>query len=266
VLTLIIYQTQTKLAMNQFQAFDYDFVGLRTASTEIRLLDLYPSQGLVDTCLIGRLYSTSIKNPSPYTALSYVWGVGNKTQSIRVSSLNHGGEASISITESLETALQHFRQPDKIITLWIDQICINQAGNREKGQQVALMGSIYSAAKEVLVWLGPSQDGSDELMEAWQFIGQKARDFGLESYMNPQSYYLISALGRSKDAADETAVCFQDLLARTVDVFAPLLKMALKKWFERPYFSQVWIIQEFYLCPDIIFVAVPSQYPLTLSN
>ncbi|KAJ4251398.1 hypothetical protein NW762_011380 [Fusarium torreyae] len=251
--------------MNQSQAFSYDSVKLQTASTEIRLLDLYPLQNLIEDRLIGCLYSTSIEDPPPYTALSYVWGLGRKSQSIWVPNANHDGGANIPITESLETALRHFRKPDKVITLWIDQICINQADSREKGQQVAMMGSIYSAAKQVLVWLGPAQDGSDELMDAWQEIGQKARDFGLESYMNPQDYYLITALGRNKDPADDSAVRFQGLLACTVDVFAPLLKeMALKKWFERPYFSRAWIIQEFCLCPDTIFKCGSRMIPVDL--
>ncbi|KAF4503033.1 Heterokaryon incompatibility 6, OR allele [Fusarium agapanthi] len=250
--------------MSQLQAFDYDAVGLRTASTEIRLLDLYPSQGLVDDRLIGRLYTTSIESPSPYIALSYVWGLGGKTQSIQVSNLSDDDEETfIPITESLETALRYFRKPDKVITLWIDQICINQADNKEKGQQVAMMRSIYSSATQVLVWLGPAQDGSDELMEAWQNIGHRAVEFGLESYLNPQSYHLISNLGRSKDPSDETAVSFQSLLASTVEAFAPLLKgMTLKKWFERPYFSRVWIIQEFCLCPDTIFVCGSKTIPV----
>ncbi|KAF5712274.1 heterokaryon incompatibility 6 OR allele [Fusarium mundagurra] len=249
--------------MNQFRAFDYGSVELRTASTEIRLLDLYPSQGLVDSRLIGRLYTASIETPSPYIALSYVWGLGDKSRLIQISNLSDDDEAFIPITESLETALRHFRKPDKVTTLWIDQICINQADNKEKGQQVAMMGRIYSSATQVLVWLGPAQDGSDELMEAWQSIGQKSREFGLESYMNPQSYYLISALARSKDPSDETAVRFQNLLASTVEAFAPLLKeMALKRWFERPYFSRVWIIQEFCLCSDTIFVCGSKMIPV----
>ncbi|KAF9770312.1 hypothetical protein IL306_012167 [Fusarium sp. DS 682] len=218
--------------MNQLQVFNYDSVTLYTASTEIRLLDLYPSQGLADSRLIGRLYSTAIKNPIP-------------------------------ITESLETALRHFRKPDEIITLWIDQICINQGDNREKGQQVAMIGRIYSAAKQVLVWLGPVQDGSDGVMEAWQDIGQQAREFGLESYLTPQRYYLLSTLGRNKDPADEAAVSFRNLLSCTAEVFAPLLKdMALKKWFERPYFSRVWIIQEFCLCSDTVFVCGSKAIPV----
>ncbi|KAF4952510.1 hypothetical protein FGADI_6745 [Fusarium gaditjirri] len=249
--------------MNQFQAFDYASVGLRTASTEIRLLDLYHSKDLPDSRLIGRLYTTSIKNPSRYIALSYVWGVGNKTQSIHLLNSNDDGQAVIHITESLETALRHFRKPDEVIPLWIDQICINQADNKEKSQQVAIMGNIYSAAKQVLVWLGPAQDGSDELMGAWQDIGQRARDFGLESCMNPQGYSLVSAWARNRNPADETTIGFQDLLARTVAVFAPLLKqMALKKWFERPYFSRVWIIQEFCLCPETVFVCGSKAVPV----
>jgi hypothetical protein len=249
--------------MDQFQAFEYGCVELRTASTEIRLLDLYPSQGLVDSRLIGRLYTTSIESPSPYIALSYVWGLGDKSQSIHLSNSNDNGDAVVHITESLETALRHFRKPDEVITLWIDQICINQADNKEKGQQVAMMGRVYSSAIQVLVWLGPAQDGSDKVMEAWQDIGQRAREFGLEGYMTPQSYYLISALARSKDPSDETAVSFQNLLASTVEAFAPLLKeMVLKKWFERPYFSRVWIIQEFCLCPDTIFVCGSKTIPV----
>ncbi|KAF5617314.1 heterokaryon incompatibility 6 OR allele [Fusarium tjaetaba] len=249
--------------MDQFQAFDYGSVELRTASTEIRLLDLYPSQGLVDSRLIGRLHTSSIESPSPYVALSYVWGLGNKTQSIQISNSSDDESVFIPITGSLETALRHFRTPDEVITLWIDQICINQADNKEKGQQVAMMGRIYSSATQVLVWLGPAQDGSDGLMEAWQDIGQKSREFGLEGYMNPQSYYLISALARSKDPSDETAMSFQSLLASTVETFAPLLKeMLLKKWFERPYFSRVWIIQEFCLCPDTIFVCGSKTIPV----
>ncbi|RBQ73497.1 hypothetical protein FVER14953_03371 [Fusarium verticillioides] len=249
--------------MDQFQAFDYDSVELRTASTEIRLLDLYPSRGLVDSRLIGHLYTSSIGSPSPYIALSYVWGLGNKTQSIQISNSSDDEAAFIPITESLETALQHFRKPDEVITLWIDQICINQADNREKGQQVAMMGRIYSSATQVLVWLGPAQDGSDKLMEAWQDIGQKSQEFGMESYMNPQSYCLISALARSKDPSDETAMRFQSLLASTVEAFAPLLKESvLKKWFKRPYFSRVWIIQEFCLCPETIFVCGSKTIPV----
>lgn len=255
--------------MNQHRPFKYDSVKLQTVSTEIRLLDLYPSQHESlqnefntgeasdrQSRLICRLYTMKIEKHACYTALSYVWGEGRKSGSIWVTNVsNNGGEASIPITESLNTALLSLRKADKITTLWIDQICINQADNDEKGEQVVMMGSIYSAAKQVLVWLGPAENGSDQLMDAWQEIGQGARDFGLESYMTPQRYYVMSAMMRNETPTNEATMHFQDLLAHTVDVFAPLLKeLALKAWFDRPYFSRAWIVQEFCLCADTVFV------------
>ncbi|RBR14522.1 uncharacterized protein FIESC28_07651 [Fusarium coffeatum] len=251
--------------MSDPQILQYSSVELDNASTEIRLLDLHPPQiGEVDDRvasnwnkpLICRLYKTCITDPCPYKALSYVWGEGRKTESIWVvSSPGKSGEASIPITESLDTALRHLRKPDETVTLWIDQICINQADNKEKGEQVAMMGRIYSEATQVIVWLGPAADGSDGLMNAWQDVGQKARDFGLDSYMTPQGFHAMSAIMRNEDPTDETTRRFQVLLQHTVGILAPLLRdIALKAWFERPYFSRVWIIQEFCLCPDTVFV------------
>ncbi|KAF5658716.1 het-6OR heterokaryon incompatibility (het-6OR allele) [Fusarium heterosporum] len=258
--------------MNHTQGFDYSSVQLRTASSEIRLLDLYPSQDLdrvanaADSRLSCRLYTTIIENPSPYIALSYVWGDGQKCKSIwAIDASDTCEESSIPITESLQTALRHLRRSDKIITLWIDQICINQADNDEKGEQVGMMGSLYSRATQVLVWLGPAQDGSDVLMEAWQDIGQSARDFGVESYMTRERYHLISAIMKNADPTNEATMHFQDLLTRAVDIFAPLIKsLALKMWLERPYFSRVWTIQEFCLCADTVFVCGTKSLPVEL--
>ncbi|KAJ4138685.1 hypothetical protein NW768_002539 [Fusarium equiseti] len=259
--------------MVNLHLFHYSSVELNNASTEIRLLDLYPPQNNElespvasdwDKPLVCHLYKTSIADPSPYKALSYVWGDGGKTQSIWVaSSAAKSGETSIPITESLDTALRHLRRPNESVTVWIDQICINQADNKEKGEQVALMGRVYSAASQVLVWLGPAANVSDGLMDAWQDVGQKARDFGLEGYMTPQGFHEISTIMRNESRTDETTIRFQDLLKHTVDVFAPLLRqMALKSWFERPYFSRVWIIQEFCLCADTVFVCGTRTVPV----
>jgi hypothetical protein len=38
--------------------------------------------------------------------------------------------------------------------IWIDALCIDQGCNAERGHQVQRMGSIYSNAQEVFVWLG----------------------------------------------------------------------------------------------------------------
>lgn len=41
--------------------------------------------------------------------------------------------------------------------LWIDAFCIDQTNNEEKKHQVLLIHRIYSAAQNVLVWLGLSE-------------------------------------------------------------------------------------------------------------
>lgn len=42
----------------------------------------------------------------------------------------------------------------------IDQVCINQKDIDEQSQQVAQTHDIFSRATKVLVWLGPSFEGS----------------------------------------------------------------------------------------------------------
>ncbi|KAM6506532.1 hypothetical protein FSOLCH5_013507 [Fusarium solani] len=271
-------------AIKHIQAFDYNSVKLQTASTEIRLLELYPSQShdfedeadeaadpTRDDRLVCRLHTTTIEKPSPpFKALSYVWGDGNKTRSIWVISSPGGkfgqcGETSIPITESLDTALRHLRRRRETITLWIDQICINQADNGEKSEQVGMMGSIYSRAKQVLVWLGPAGGGSDALMDAWQDIGQWARDLGLESYLTRERFHLLSSIMTNENPANEATMHFQDLIARTAGVFAPLMREGvLSTWFERPYFKRAWIVQEFCLCANTVFVYGAKVVPVEL--
>jgi hypothetical protein len=43
---------------------------------------------------------------------------------------------------------------------WIDQICINQEDETEKGHQVQFMGEIFRRAYNVFAWLGMEDDDS----------------------------------------------------------------------------------------------------------
>jgi hypothetical protein len=46
--------------------------------------------------------------------------------------------------------------------LWIDQLCIDQENNDEKGPQIQLMGDIYRTACEVVIWLGEDHTFFDD--------------------------------------------------------------------------------------------------------
>ena len=93
-----------------------------------------------------------------YEAVSYTWATedGNDERTNMI--LCDG--AYIRVTLKGEAVLRRFRDSAAERILWVDAICINQEDTIERGQQVQLMGIIYSKASQVLIWLGeaPAQE------------------------------------------------------------------------------------------------------------
>ncbi|GKT41051.1 heterokaryon incompatibility protein 6, OR allele [Colletotrichum spaethianum] len=262
--------------------FSYDTQArLPSASTHIRLLELYPSgrgthatsassSGADSTdedepghaahyssplkCTIS---ITPIATPQPYKALSYTWGQPDKSHSIEI------GGAHLAITASLDTALRHLRQKDEPVTLWVDQICINQVDMGEKNEQVPLMTQVYSKAELVLVWLGPAADNSDALMECWKEIGQAARDLNIESYLTRERLPLLPPILENRNPEDPVTIQFQILLEKAVPMFNALLE-AMIAWNNRPWFSRVWTIQEQALGVNTFFLCGSKMVSLDL--
>jgi hypothetical protein len=121
----------------------------------IRVVELLDSSGdELDCSLIhGRV------DKLKYQCLSYVWGKPDKPFKINVRDRGSGAIVGhIPVTLNLHNALQDLRNSRDIQNkvFWIDQICIHQEDNVEKGRQVALMGEIYKAATAVIMYLGPA--------------------------------------------------------------------------------------------------------------
>jgi hypothetical protein len=95
----------------------------------------------------------------PYEALSYVWGDPGNTVSI------HVNQHDLQVTTNLHAALLQLRNSFIDRYFWIDAICINQADEEEKVQQIQLMYRIYSFAQRVLVWLGAEDTNSVQALE-----------------------------------------------------------------------------------------------------
>jgi hypothetical protein len=72
------------------------------------------------------------------------------------------------LTQSLHNALKQLRVM-KITKLWINALCINQE-DHERSRQVGLMKLIYSMAKEVIAWIGPTSTDSSQAMTALRRI------------------------------------------------------------------------------------------------
>jgi hypothetical protein len=149
------------------------------------------------------------KHCPPYVALSYVWGNANSTRPILVN-----GHV-LQIGTSLHAALIHLQVILPASTLlWIDAICINQNNSQERSEQVQYMREIYSNAKEVVVWLGPSFEGSDELF----------------AYMREHEARCVVGEANGE-------VC--TIPPRTG------LRLPLSTLVRLPYWTRYWIVQEF---------------------
>ncbi|KAH6690806.1 heterokaryon incompatibility protein-domain-containing protein, partial [Leptodontidium sp. MPI-SDFR-AT-0119] len=96
----------------------------------IRLLHLEPD--FDGAPLKGSLSIHDFDGQFPYNALYYVWGAPDFNKSLSID------KQELRITHNLHAILRHLRYPDRMHTLWIDAICINQQDRTEKGPQVAL--------------------------------------------------------------------------------------------------------------------------------
>ncbi|RYN24920.1 hypothetical protein AA0112_g8877 [Alternaria arborescens] len=90
-----------------------------------------------------------------YEATSYTWGDPTITRIISCNGRN------FAVTTNAYQYLRRLRLEDKDRLLWMDSICINQADDGEKAQQVPMMGDIYQRARRVVVWLGEACKNSD---------------------------------------------------------------------------------------------------------
>lgn len=123
------------------------------------------------------LKTLSLNDPPIYKALSYTWGDINSKKSLILNG------ATCLITKNLDVALRHLQHEDSPEPLWVDSLCINQEDNDEKSEQVQRMKSIYESASKVIVWLGPSANNSDLVMNFLAELGKQACELGLPEPM-----------------------------------------------------------------------------------
>jgi len=128
------------------------------AEDGLRLLILHPSTANgISEPLEGTLASVPFSEKPKYLGLSYTWGGGDYwvkwlPDAWRERPYIVLNGRPFEIGQNLAVALARLRS-DLPLTLWVDQICINQADLAERNAQVALMAFIYSRAATVVSWL-----------------------------------------------------------------------------------------------------------------
>ncbi|KAF4966923.1 hypothetical protein FSARC_5456 [Fusarium sarcochroum] len=140
----------------------------------IRILDFNVSWDCSDPLCNFRV--VSLNDPPDYTAISYCWG--DSTEIARIKSCDGG---SVPLSQTLLGLFESLKKQYSNFSVWVDAICIDQANTREKESQIPLMGKVYSSAKEVLVWLG---DSNDNTKKAFSFMNtEETNDSGLEQVL-----------------------------------------------------------------------------------
>lgn len=221
-----------------------EYNALRVVESEIRVVQLSP--GLPWSPLSGTLLRTALRSKKSthdatddlnsvsgersklcYEALSYVWGPTIRNHHIDLVSIGQ-----IPITDNLAQALKRLRRLEEVRTIWIDAVCINQNDPIERGQQVQIMGQIYSNASRVLVWLGDCNERWEVLTQTYLF----QNDFGSSIYHGHNQLIENNPL----DMVDDW---------RIRDLVAAIKGAKYGYWWER-----AWIVQEFALahCAPIV--------------
>lgn len=265
--------TSTALTLADVQNLpQYTYSPLDEASSEIRLLAL-DTTGSGDDIISCRLITASLDdapeyhgagkfNKSPiecFTPLSYCWGSASFTEHIIVD--GH----SFLVTPSLHTALRHFRNaiepPEDPFNKrdrknetywWIDAICVNQKDVAERNSQVGLMTRLYRAARMVHVWLGEERDNSSQAMNLIKDLAYLPSDPD-----DMESWNYIPKKAGQTHRPDGPGRRMKKLPAHDTTVLSDEEKLenytALVSFYQRPWFSRIWIRQEIALPEDVTF-------------
>ncbi|USP74030.1 hypothetical protein yc1106_01304 [Curvularia clavata] len=171
----------------------------------------------------------NIDDAPAYEALSYAWGESTSSIEIRCNG------QPVTIRSELSHAWTKLRSPDTTRIIWADALCINQNDSAEKSHQVPLMGSIYSLAKRVVIWLG--QGNEEQIAEAFAYstyIANACLNYDEERGLLRNHKERYKALSLPKDLFRESSW------------------KSLKELYKRPWFSRVWCVQEIRLAQDAL--------------
>ncbi|KAK6217260.1 heterokaryon incompatibility protein [Colletotrichum tabaci] len=260
----------------------------------IRLIQITPD-GSKSQGFTLQLKTCTLDDVPPFWALSYTWGSSDfddgsdslttpETRYVQVECEGRGLEVGETLFDFLtqvkddminvsgsppqhripprdNTASPRHRLlfPANPLNLWVDAICIDQRSSREKSHQVQLMGRIYEAARNVVVWLG-SAEPNDNV--SWVFdtfvpvIRAEAR--------SSATVALLQEIGPELDHPEATRLLGRDFCDRWrrsyPDYFAFFLR---KRWLTRG-----WVVQEAALpAPaDIVLQCGAAQFPWSRAN
>ena len=185
----------------------------------------------VSSTVFCNLFVADLSSSPDYIALSYTWGnpfppsdpdFAHFERPDRIIRVN-GFE--VTVTANLFDALIALWRVDADAAFWIDALCIDQTNNGERQAQVAIMGDIYSSAREAIVWPGPTRDLEPVRKILFGTFLPRLREANQGDYPG--------VLNPSTPRPNDTG------LDPDVDAFKRWLRFMSRTWF-----SRVWTFQE----------------------
>lgn len=160
----------------------------------------------------GRFQVVDLNDPPEYDALSYTWADQRGDRSLCRQIYLGDDSAPLPITLNCDRALRSLRRRESERFIWVDAICIDQQSPSERSHQVGLMREIYSSAATVRIYVGNERWGDDQ-------------------------------------AGDQTIFALQRASAGSCDL--SYKTQLLSKFFQRPYFYRLWVVQEVLLARSV---------------
>jgi hypothetical protein len=214
---------------------------LEESRKQIRILKLLP--GPADSPVFCELNLTDLcsDDHAGYEALSYCWGNTNNSKAIQLSG------QQFRVTSNLYAALKRLRHKyDKIRTLWVDAICINQQDPIERAWQVQMMGYVYAKASKVIVWLG----------EPTEYVGgyeyQELRGLFERSQLPGSSYE--SFLNDEGPTWNQGTTSGLPLTTEEIVNEIPQSSTGASTLFDFPWFRRIWVLQEVFNATRVVVV------------
>ncbi|EXJ76195.1 uncharacterized protein A1O5_00703 [Cladophialophora psammophila CBS 110553] len=190
--------------------------------TSIRLLTLYP--GRFQDHVEASLEEYDLRKDPYYEAISYYWGRQMPEYNITVN-----GQV-LQVRKNLYDFLRKLRSGSQNRILWVDAICISQMDLEEKSQQVRNIHHVFLQASCVHAWLGEHQNSSEVLFDPQEDDWQPHEGLFRKAWRLTFSPTPLRKLYDARRRRARIWIAF----------------------FERPYFSRRWIVQELVLARSIM--------------
>lgn len=220
---------------------------LNTLKNEIRLLDVLPDDPSGIICC--KVFNVSLDEAPEFHAVSYTWGDPLDTEQILVN--GQVREVTASCWQVLSTHSSWRSDLGRHDLIWLDALCINQNDLREREQQVLRMHLIYAKGFcEVHLGdcpLDPFAPWDDRVaVRALMLLGKRE---GLEIQPgNHQDCGEDAKEANTTDDDEEEGETFENSLGH------------INHFLNKPWFSRIWIVQEFVIGTKSSNAALIGQY------